>query len=575
MSDKKIKILGIIGAVCLLVGIIVPKIMPLFQEKIDYNTFISQLEDSKIEIADISEKEGKITYQLKNDKTTYYTSYPDTDDFKETLLKQGVEIKIHHDDNFFSQILNYLPLIMPLLFLGVFAGMTSSKTKFEVIKSNLIKTRFSDVAGNEEIKEELLMISDLMKDKSALDKNIKIPKGVLLQGPPGNGKTLLARAFAGEAGVNFIAATASDFSVKYVGVGSQKIKQLFELARKNAPCVVFIDEIDGVGERRIDGNSAASKEMNTILTSLLNEMDGFEISDEILVLAATNRVNSLDEALIRPGRFDSQFVISYPDKNTRTELLKLYTENNALDENVNLNELANKTYGKSASEIECICNEAAINSIINKHEKIDNNDFQSAIIKSAIKGSIKKNYIQSDNERKIIAYHEAGHAVMAYHYTNREVSTITIKPTTSGAGGFTMTECSDEEGLKTLSELYGQIKMLYGGRAAEYKLNNSNIMNVTTGASEDIKQATKLAMSYICNSQGIDYSFYESYGVKEILDSSKKLLNDIWMECISEILIHWNDVENIAEKLIEKETLSKDEFYSIMKESSLKLKKGA
>ena len=535
-------------------------------KKVSYSTFMTQLEGHKIEKAKI-EKDSKVIYSLKGSKKKYYTAYPDSENFKEKMLKNGVEIEV--DSPFkIEYLINIVSIGTSVGVILLLFNMLMPSNKFEVVDSKKIKTKFSDVAGHDELKKELLLISEMMKNQKYRDRGAKVPKGILLQGPPGNGKTLISRAFAGETGVNFIAATASDFSSQFVGIGSNKVKQLFKLAKANTPCVIFIDEIDGVGSKRMDETQAADKEMNTILTTLLNEMDGFSENEDIMVLAATNRSGALDEALIRPGRFDRQFIVSYPDKNDRIELLKLYTKNTNTD-NIDFGKIANRTHGSSASEIECICNEAILNSVTNKHENVTEEDFNEAILKTAIKGNIKHNYIRNDKERKIIAYHEAGHAVMSFYNSQREVTTITIKPTTSGAGGFTMTEESENKELKTLSDLYGHLKMLYGGRASEYVLNGCDIMKITTGASADIQQATKMVSDYICAHDGVDLSAYGSYGIKEIMDRSTNILNEIWMETVKDVQTHWIDVKKIADRLIEKETISKEEFYSIMNKEKI------
>ena len=291
------------------------------QTKVEYPKFIEQVQSGKVISADINSNSGKVKYKLKDSNKTYYTNYPYTEDFVETLLLKNVDIKIT-ETSWLIYLLKYgmTPLMFILLLYFIYnTGM--SDFKVETIEN--VNCTFKDVAGMEEIKEDMLLISQMMKDPSYRESGAKIPRGILLEGPPGNGKTLLARAFAGETGVNFIAINACDLGSQFVGIGSSKIKKVFEAAKRNSPCVIFIDELDSVGAKRSPNQDSASKEMNTMLTALLNQMDGFEVMDNVMVLAATNRSDGLDEALVRPGRFDRKFVIDYPDKKTRKEIMEL------------------------------------------------------------------------------------------------------------------------------------------------------------------------------------------------------------------------------------------------------------
>lgn len=535
-----------------------------FENKVDYNTFMEQVENKIVDTADVNTQSGKVTYTLQGNETTYVTNYPYTDDFVETLLKNDVTVKTH-ETSWFKYVLDYgtgpLMILILILFMRNMATIGTSDFNIEPVSS--IKTRFKDVAGMEEIKEDLMVLSEMMKNPEYRKSGARIPRGVLLQGPPGNGKTLLARAFAGETGVNFIAVNACDFGSQFVGVGSSKIKKVFQTAKKNAPCVIFIDEIDSVGAKRSSHQDAAGKEMNTMLTALLNQMDGFNQMDNVMVLAATNRVSDLDEALIRPGRFDRQFVVNCPDKNTRMELFKLYTKGKNIDANVDFERLAVRTYGYSCSKIECIVNEAIILSITNKHPAVTMEDFEDAIIQMDIKGHVKKHYTQTDKERKTVAYHEAGHAVVAYFLTNKVVSSITIRPTTSGAGGFTITEDTEDNALCPIRDYKNELVMLYGGRAAEVRLNGS-VEGATAGASQDINRATQIATSYVSIEQGVDYSVFGETGIKEIMQLSKKLLADVWKESQGVINDKWNYVEAVATELMRTETVSKDRFIELM-----------
>jgi cell division protease FtsH len=480
------------------------------------------------------------------------------------LLVNGVELKIH-ETSWLSYLLRYG--LTPIMFVDLLVFMSNmgkiGESGFNVEPVETIKTRFTDVAGMDELKEDLLVLSDMMKNPEYRKSGARVPRGVLLQGPPGNGKTLIARAFAGETGVNFIAVNACDFGSQFIGIGSSKIKKVFTEAKRNAPCVIFIDEIDSVGSKRGTASDAAGKEMNTILTSLLNQMDGFEQMDNVMVLAATNRAGDLDDALIRPGRFDRQLIVNYPDKSTRKEIFELYCKNKKIATDVDFDVLSIKTYGYSCSKIECIVNEATILATKEKHEEITMKDFEDAIIQMDIKGHVKKKYTQTDTEREIVAYHEAGHAVATYFSTSKEVASVTIRPTTSGAGGFTVTDNTDESSLCPIKDYRNELIMLYAGRAAEVKLKGS-IENATAGASADIQQATKLATSYVSIEEGIDYSLFGETGIKKVLDLTQNLLTSVWED--TKILIDekWEYVDLIAKELMKTEYISKEKFVELI-----------
>jgi cell division protease FtsH len=480
------------------------------------------------------------------------------------LLVNGVDIKIH-ETSWLMYLLEYglTPLLCILLLSSL--GKSFSLNDIEVEPISDIKARFSDVAGMEEIKGDLLSLSEVMKNEDYRKSGAKIPRGILLEGPPGNGKTLLARAFAGETGVNFIAINACDLGSMFVGAGSSKIKKLFETAKKNSPCVIFIDEIDAVGTRRSEHDDSASKEMNTMLTALLNQMDGFKSVDNVMVLAATNRADALDDALVRPGRFDRKFVISIPDQDAREELFKLYSKNIKMADDVDFKKLAIRTYGQSCSSIECIVNESVLNSIKEKSDVVRNKDFEDAILQMTIKGHVKKKNIQCPNDKKIVAYHEAGHAILTYFCTDQKVSNISIIPTTSGAGGFTLSWNESEDVLTPIETDKKQILVLYGGRAAETFLGGGNIENSSRGSSNDIKCATTLAAQYVNFKNGVDYSVFGKYGVEKIMKETENLLAEVWEDALNIINEKWKYVEAVANKLIEKESMEYDEFVSIIK----------
>ena len=563
-SARKI-ILVVACVIIVLCGIVfAQKIAKATENKVDYTEFLAQLDADKIESVSIDTSIGKMTYKMKDDSKSYYTNYPYTEDFREKLLLKGVDIDITEKSWLVTIISTTFPYLIFALLAGILLmsiGVDGDGVDFKSAGDKM--TKFSDVAGMDEIKDDLMTIVDMVKNPEYNKAGARIPRGILLQGPPGNGKTLLAKAFAGEAAMNFIAVNACDFGSKFVGVGSTKIKRVFETAKKNAPCVIFIDELDAVGAKRASASDAAGKEMNTILTSLLNQMDGFTSADNVMVLAATNRVDDIDDALLRPGRFDRQFVVDYPDKRTRIELCKLYTKGKEMDEDVDFERLAGRTYGYSCSKIATIVNEALILSVKNKR-KLCMQDFEDAILQMDIKGHMKKDFERTDADAETVAYHEAGHAVLAYLTKSDEVTSITVRPTTSGAGGFTMTENNTEDVLRSIGNYYNHMVMMYGGRASESILRGG-VEKASAGASEDIRQVTRAAANYLSLRDGIDYSAFGTEGVQTVMNGVKTLLEDIWKRSIAVLKDNWDCVSAVAKELIETETVSKERFVEIMR----------
>ena len=537
-------------------------------EKVEYATFLEQVKNGKIDEIEVDRGSGEIRY--KTDAGSYRTNYPYTDTFIETMLLSGVNVEYY--SNF--KVMDYLPspvsialIVFMLVFIkrmgsqfGANEGFYKNVTKNPPSKAS----SFADVAGMDEIKEDMRSLAEIVKDKKYKERGVAVPKGVLLDGPPGNGKTLLARAFAGECGLNFIALNASDFGSPFVGIASQKINQAFKDAREMAPCVIFIDEIDAVGSKRTAAGSGAEKEFNSTLTTLLGNMDGFTSADDILVMAATNRAEDLDDALVRPGRFDRKFTIGLPDKKTRYELFKLYTKNVPVDENLNFDNLVSQTYGCSSAKVKGIVNEALISSVKNQREVVTEEDFSQAIVRMTLNGLEKKSTRWEGKTKNLVAYHEAGHAVVA-HLLGKRVSSVSIIPTTGSAGGYTMFDDGDRE-LMSLSDYRKMIKTLYGGKAAESVLMK-NPNSISVGASQDIKEATRIATAIANFADGVDYSEFGERGREIVTEKAMTELNNMWEECLAMVVANWDTVTRVAEALKSKEKMTAEEFLEIAQPS--------
>lgn len=534
-------------------------------EKVDYIEFLNQIESGEIEEITVNTKAGVVTYRLadKDDKTLYYTNYPYTEDFIEKMLLSDVDVKIlkNIDIDWMGIASVAIMLAMVSVLFNRFKGPKNKNTP------SVSEVKFSDIAGMDEIKEDMKYLVEMVKNEEYKKRGAKIPRGILLQGPPGNGKTLLAKAIAGECGMNFIAVGANDFDSPFVGVGSNKVDQVFKEAKEKAPCIIFIDEIDSVGSKRISAQSAASREFNTILMTLLNHMDGFTAADNIIVLAATNRAEELDTALLRPGRFDRKFTVGYPDKSARKELFDLYTKDVTLDPNVNTDDIVRQTYGCSCAEIRNIINEAIINSVNNGRETVNNEDFSAALVRASINGLVRKKARWEGKTKEIVAYHEAGHAVVSHYCAKKKVTCVNIVPTTSSAGGYTMTDNEDDK-ISELSDIRNRILVLYSGRAAEAILAGDEEKGISTGSSGDIAAATKLVLSYVAILDGVDYSSLGEKGVAVLTERAQDVLREIYQEAKACIKTYWDKVTDVAEKLKEKEMISGDEFAGILESAS-------
>ena len=497
--------------IILINSLLVPQIVQRAVKEVDYNTFMQMTYDKQIDEVQI--QDNQIVFTAKNDKTIYKTGLMDDPDRTQRLYDSGAKFSSEIVEEA-SPILSFLiSWLLPLIIIIGFGqlmyrqmakkaggdsmmfgmgGMGKSNAKVYVKSSNGIK--FTDVAGEDEAKENLTEIVEYLHDPDKYKEiGASMPKGILLVGPPGTGKTMLAKAVAGEANVPFFSMSGSEFVEMFVGMGASKVRDLFRQAKEKAPCIVFIDEIDAIGKKR-DGQVGGNDEREQTLNQLLTEMDGFEGNNGVIILAATNRPESLDPALLRPGRFDRRVPVELPDLKGREEILKVHARKIKVADNVDFNKIARMASGASGAELANIVNEAALRAVRDGRKFATQADLEESI-EVVIAGYQKKNAILTDKEKRIVAYHEIGHALVAAKQTNSApVQKITIVPRTSGALGYTMqVEEESHHYLMTKAEMENTIATLTGGRAAE----EIAFASVTTGASNDIEQATKLARGMI------------------------------------------------------------------------------
>ena len=572
------------------------------QEK-SYSDFIKQLDKGNVKSVEFDSYE--IDYKLvddghKNYDITYYTGRVADDELVPTLKKaktsegKSIEIKAAIPDNTSTWIFNILSFIVPLILLWVLLafvskkmggsmGMGVGKSTAKVYVEKSTGVNFKDVAGQDEAKESLQEVVDFLHNpKRYTDIGAKLPKGALLVGLPGTGKTLLAKAVAGEAGVPFFSLAGSDFVEMFVGVGASRVRDLFKEAQKMAPCIIFIDEIDAIGKSRDSRYGGGNDEREQTLNQLLAEMDGFDTSKGLLILAATNRPEVLDKALLRPGRFDRRIIVDKPDLKGRLETLKVHSKDVKMDESVDLDALALATAGLVGSDLANMINEAAINAVKNGRQLVNQSDLFEAFELVAVGGKEKKDRVMSDKERKIVSYHEVGHALVSALQKNTEpVQKITIVPRTMGALGYTLQTPEEEKYLETKDELLAKITTYMAGRAAEVLVFNS----VTSGAANDIENATKIARAMVTM-----YGMSDKFGMmclatvqnqyleggaglicgentaSQIDDEVLSIINSSYAEAMKLLDENREILDSISDYLYEKETITGKEFMKMFRD---------
>ncbi len=573
--------------------------MPWMAERsireVDYTTFVQMTENGEVGQVQIQEQDNRILFTDKDGKVVYRTAMVPDDSLLPRLLEANIPVAGQEIEQA-SLLSSILGWVLPIVLFVAIGQLLSRKMMqrmggpnsmmFNMGKSNAkvyVKSadgiRFTDVAGEDEAKENLAEIVDYLQDPSKYkDIGASMPKGVLLVGPPGTGKTLLAKAVAGEANVPFFTMSGSEFVEMFVGMGASKVRDLFRQAKEKAPCIVFIDEIDAIGKKR-DGQMGGNDEREQTLNQLLTEMDGFEGNNGVIILAATNRPESLDPALTRPGRFDRRVPVELPDLKGREEILKVHAKKVKIADNVDFSRIARMASGASGAELANIVNEAALRAVRDKRRFATQEDLEESI-EVVIAGYQKKNAIMTDHEKQIVSYHEIGHALVAAKQTNSApVQKITIVPRTSGALGYTMQVEEGNHVLMSREEIENKIATFTGGRAAEEVVFGS----VTTGASNDIEQATKLARAMIARygmSDDFDMVALETVrnqylGGDTSLACSEEtsakvdqqvveLVRKQHQKAIRILQENRSKLDELAKFLYEKETITGEEFMAIL-----------
>ena len=557
------------------------------EKTLAYTDLITKIKEDSVEKIEMREKSTTVKVKLKDQDEEKEVKVPESEAFIEFVqdqVKEGKTINLNQkEENLLvvvgEKLLSFLPTIMLIVLLVMIMQMQGLGDKGKVYDATTQKTKttFKDIAGLDEEKQEMIEIVDfLKKPKKFQEMGAKIPRGVLLCGNPGTGKTLIAKAIAGEADVPFISMSGSEFIEMFAGLGASRVRKLFEKARKIAPCIVFIDEIDAIGSRRTT-SSGSESENNHTLNQLLVEMDGFDTEEAIIVLAATNRPEMLDKALLRPGRFDRQITIGLPDLNGREAILNIHSKDKKIDESVNLRSIAEDTAGFTGAELANILNEAAIIATIKRHKAITNKDIEDAVKKVTV-GLEKHSRVISEKDKKLTAFHEAGHAIVSrYLETQKEIKEVSIIPR-GVAGGYTMYKTNEDKFYVSKQEMQEKLISLLGGRAAE-KLA---LDDISTGASNDIEVATKIATDMVTiygmsdtvgpisiNTEKDPYQmellgdrFEDSIGaeIKQLIDNAYYQAQKILSE-------HMDKLEQVATTLMKQEIISAEEFEAFFQDN--------
>ena len=596
----------IILAIIVLVMFLSDNLYKMNHNNYNFENFSSDLANKTVTAVDLYQNqtaptgEVEVTIGLNENKKTenFYTS--DINEVVSLLREKGFTNYYMHDVTKQSWVVTMMPylLILVMFFImmmimtagpGVTGGgagnskmMNFGKSRARMSSENDKKVTFKDVAGLKEEKEELEEIVDFLKNPAKYNGiGARIPKGVILTGPPGTGKTLLAKAVAGEAGVPFFSISGSDFVEMFVGVGASRVRDLFNDAKKNAPCIVFIDEIDAVARRRGTGLGGGHDEREQTLNQMLVEMDGFGVNEGIIVMAATNRVDILDPAILRPGRFDRKVNVGYPDVRGREEILKVHSNGKPLGDDINLEEIARTTAGFTGADLENLLNEAAIKAAAENRQFIVSEDIKKSFIKVGI-GTEKKSHIISEKEKRITAYHESGHAILFHVLPDvGPVYTVSIIPTGNGAAGYTMPLPEKDEMFNTKGKMKQEIIVTLGGRVAEELI----LDDITTGASGDIKRATKVARAMVTrfgftNEIGLinyendddevfigrDLAHTRAYSEEtagRIDEEVKRIIDECYVEAKRIISEHMDVLHASAKLLMEKERITREEFEAL------------
>lgn len=603
MNDKKYK--GISGAtVVVFIAVIffvlwMTSRVQMRGQEITFTQFEQEIKDDNVTEVVINQNKavptGVVTLTLRDSRETGRVNVSDVNETQKLLDKNDVEYRISaipQDSVLSTTVLPVVLMLVGFMFITMMMNrqsgganakaMNFGKSRARMSSENDKKVTFADVAGLQEEKEELAEIVDFLKSpKKYVQVGARIPKGVLLEGPPGTGKTLLAKAVAGEAGVPFFTISGSDFVEMFVGVGASRVRDLFQDAKKNAPCIIFIDEIDAVARRRGSGLGGGHDEREQTLNQMLVEMDGFGVNVGIIVMAATNRKDILDPAILRPGRFDRNVVVGRPDVKGREEILKVHARNKPLGDDVDLKQIAQTTSGFTGADLENLLNEAAILAAKENRVYIQQSDIRHAFVKVGI-GPEKKSRVVSEKERRITAYHEAGHAILFHVLPDvGPVYSVSIVPT-GGAGGYTMPLPEGDDMFNTKGHMLQEITVSLGGRVAEEQIFD----DITTGASQDIRQATAIAKSMITKfgmSERLGLINYDNdsdevfigrdfghtsrgYGEKvagTIDEEVKRIIDECYLKAKAILEEHQSVLEACAQLLLEKEKITRSEFEAL------------